>query len=56
MGAIANDDFFDSLPVFIDFEGVADAGNYRPLPDDWILAVADIVGSTGAIEAGRYKA
>lgn len=56
MGAIANDDFFDSLPVFVDFEGVADAGNYRPLPNDWILAVADIVGSTGAIEAGRYKA
>ncbi|WP_373370733.1 DUF3095 family protein, partial [Proteus mirabilis] len=50
MGAIANDDFFDSLPVFTDFEGVADADNYRPLPNDWILAVADIVGSTGAIE------
>ncbi|WP_409574444.1 DUF3095 family protein, partial [Salmonella enterica] len=56
MGAIANDDFFDSLPVFVEFEGVADARNYQPLPGDWLLAVADIVGSTKAIEAGRYKA
>ena len=25
-------------------------------PDDWVLATADIVGSTLAIKAGRYKA
>ena len=43
------------VPIFAEFEGVADAGNYRPLPDDWALATADIVGSTKAIEAGRYK-
>ena len=36
-------------------KGVADIDNYRPLPDDWMLATADIVGSTKAIEAGRYK-
>ncbi len=51
-----NDDFFDTLPVFVHFEGVADTGNYKPLPDDWVLATADIVGSTKAISAGRYKA
>ncbi|PSH68181.1 adenylate cyclase [Phyllobacterium brassicacearum] len=51
-----HDDFFDTLPVFLEFEGVADVGNYKPLPDDWVLATADIVGSTKAIEAGRYKA
>ncbi|WP_075289499.1 DUF3095 domain-containing protein [Pararhizobium arenae] len=50
------DDFFSTLPVFTDFEGVADSTNYRPLPQDWSLATADIVDSTGAIEAGRYKA
>jgi hypothetical protein len=49
-------DFFDTLPVFLEFEGVADIGNYKPLPDDWVLATADIVGSTIAIEEGRYKA
>ncbi len=48
-------EFFATVPVFTEFEGVADAGNYRPLPDGWILALADIVGSTQAIEGGRYK-
>ncbi len=47
--------FFDSLPVFTAFEGVTEASNYRPLPDDWALAIADIVDSTGAIRQGRYK-
>lgn len=50
------DPFFDSIPTFSAFEGVADARNYRPLPDDWALAATDIVGSTRAIDAGRYKA
>lgn len=50
------DSFFQSLPVFTDFDGVTRDGNYTPLPADWWLAVADIVDSTHAIEAGRYKA
>src|SRR5262245_63272953 len=50
-----DDAFIDTLPIFAKFEGVADAGNYRPLPDSWAIATADIVGSTKAIEAGRYK-
>src|SRR5262249_60023738 len=29
---------------------------YAPLPDDWIVGVADIVESTKAIAAKRYKA
>src|SRR5207253_9855032 len=48
--------FFDRLPAFTEFAGVAERGNYTPLPEDWVLAVADIVGSTKAIAAGRYKA
>lgn len=51
-----SDDFFRNLSGFSDFEGVADAGNYHPLPDGWVLVLADIVDSTGAIAAGRYKA
>lgn len=47
--------FYDSLPLFEAFEGVADEANYRPLPDGWVLAVADIVDSTSAIAEGRYK-
>jgi hypothetical protein len=48
--------FFEALPAMDAFPGVADAGNYQPLPDGWALAAADVVGSTGAIAEGRYKA
>lgn len=47
--------FFDTVPVFDDFEGVTNLDNYRPLPDDWALVAGDIVNSTGAIQAGSYK-
>lgn len=47
--------FYDSVPLFDAFEGVADEANYRALPDGWMLALADIVNSTGAIADGRYK-
>jgi hypothetical protein len=56
MDTAPNEAFFDTLPVFEQFEGVADGDNYRPLPDNWALASADIVGSTKAIASGRYKA
>lgn len=52
----SDDSFYQSLPVLTRFEGVADASNYMPLPEGWVLAVADIVGSTQAIAEGRYKA
>lgn len=48
--------FFETLPVFDMFEGVANADNYRPLPDNWLIASADIVSSSLAIAQGRYKA
>jgi len=56
MSQLSSETFFSALPVFVEFEGVADSQNYRALPADWALATADIVDSTGAIEAGRYKA
>ncbi len=48
-------DFLSSVPLFAEFEGVADATRYLPLPDDWVLALADIVDSTRAIAEGQYK-
>lgn len=50
-----DDAFYDSVPLFAEFEGVADFSRYRPLPEGWALALADIVDSTAAIAAGRYK-
>ncbi|MCY1667119.1 DUF3095 domain-containing protein [Rhizobium sp. SL86] len=49
------DSFFQQLPLLTRFEGVAETASYTPLPDGWVLAVADIVGSTKAIAEGRYK-
>lgn len=52
----ADDAFLAGLPVFRHFEDVADPALYRALPPGWGLAIADIVDSTAAIGAGRYKA
>lgn len=51
----ATETFLDGLPSFARFEDVADAARYAPLPDGWALAVADVVSSTAAIAAGKYK-
>jgi hypothetical protein len=57
MAAIAPaDGFYEALPVIRDFTQVTDPAQYRPLPDDWIVGVADVVQSTKAIAANRYKA
>lgn len=42
--------------TFADFPRVADLSVYRRLPHGWWVAATDIVDSTGAIAAGRYKA
>lgn len=47
--------FYANLPLMRDFFNASNDANYHPLPDDWYVAVSDIVDSTSAIEAGRYK-
>jgi hypothetical protein len=47
---------YESLPIFDAFERVSDPSVYNPLPDDWMVGVADVVRSTDALQAGRYKA
>ncbi len=48
-------EFYAGLPVFDRFSRLTDPSIYKPLPDDWVLGLSDIVHSTSAIEAGRYK-
>jgi hypothetical protein len=48
--------FYARLPVLASFAQLTDPTVYVPLPDGWILGLSDIVRSTAAIEAGRYKA
>src|SRR6478752_2840655 len=47
--------FYAGLPVFDRFGRLMDPAVYTPLPDGWVLGLSDIVQSTAAIAAGRYK-
>lgn len=47
--------FYESLTTVRDFSVLAEPRAYIPLPDDWVVGTADIVGSTKAIAEGRYK-
>jgi Protein of unknown function (DUF3095) len=48
-------DFYASVPVFTRFEEITDAELYVPLPEDWVLGLADVKSSTAAIARGGYK-
>ena len=39
-------DFYEYLPVFRDFTQVADEACFAPMPDDWVVGVADVQQST----------
>jgi hypothetical protein len=51
-----SDDFYRTAPTFRDFRLVADEFSFSPLPDDWLIGVADVEQSTKAIQDNRYKA
>jgi len=51
-----SDDFYGRIPAFRGFGELMDPARYVPLPDDWTIGLADIVQSTQAIAAQRYKA
>jgi hypothetical protein len=52
----SGESFYGSIPVFRGFTSLMEPRLYAPLPDDWSVGVADIVDSTKAIAAQRYKA
>jgi hypothetical protein len=49
------DAFYRYMAPVSSFENVADVQSYQAVPDDWVIVLADIEGSTQQIEAGRYK-
>lgn len=49
------DRFLLGVPTFASFAQIADPDLYVPLPAGWLIGVADVVDSTAAIAAGRYK-
>lgn len=56
MDSVSRDSFYGGVPVFHGFKNLMDPALYMPLPEDWMVGVADIVDSTKAIAARRYKA
>lgn len=49
------DKFYDELPKLQSFDEIFSAANYHDAPQDWIIIVTDVVNSTEAIAAGKYK-
>ncbi|MFE0752606.1 DUF3095 domain-containing protein [Inquilinus sp. NPDC058860] len=52
---MAEDEFYPQVPVFDGFARLTDTALYRPLPEDWVIGLSDVVSSTAAIRAGQYK-
>lgn len=48
--------FYENIARITEFDRLAEPMRYVRLPDEWIVGVADIVGSTEEIAKGRYKA
>lgn len=51
-----HDQQYTAFPALDRFKQVADISSYVAVPDDWRIGVSDVVDSTAAIQAGRYKA
>jgi hypothetical protein len=47
--------FYRDLRGFTNFSDVTLGDNFSAVPGDWVIVIADVKGSTEAIEAGRYK-
>jgi hypothetical protein len=47
--------FYQALEPFASFNEASDGTLHASLPEDWSVVIADIAGSTAAIEAGSYK-
>ncbi len=47
--------FYKNLSSFSHFSEAVQESHYFDLPDDWLILITDVRGSTKAIEAGRYK-
>ncbi|MDR9415983.1 MAG: DUF3095 family protein [Gracilimonas sp.] len=52
---MTNEEFYQDLQIIPSFREVSNYDAYTPLPDDWLVALADIRSSTDAIRLGKYK-
>jgi hypothetical protein len=52
---VSNTNFFHDMPAMKHLRDITDMSRYLDVPDDWHVALTDVIGSTKAIEEGRYK-
>lgn len=55
MDTSSSDHFYSALLPFSSFSEFADLDAYTPVPEDWVVMITDVRGSTKAIADGRYK-
>jgi hypothetical protein len=53
--ATSNERFFELIPAITNLTEITSTEHYHEIPDDWYVALTDIVNSTAAIEKGKYK-
>ena len=47
--------FYADLHAFSNIREITERSHYQDVPEDWLIALTDVRGSTKAIEAGRYR-
>ncbi len=52
---MSSEAFYKNLKAISTFHDVGLQSHYTPAPLDWHVVITDVVGSTKAIEAGKYK-
>jgi len=52
---VLTDNFYQELPVITGFDAILTPENYADAPGDWVVVVADVLRSTEAVAAGKYK-
>lgn len=48
-------EFLSTIPEIPQFARALDEQSFVPVPDDWVVVIADITDSTQAVADGRYK-
>lgn len=52
---MSTETFYSDLPISENFVDITNCKKFYPAPQDWYIIITDIIGSTKAIENGRYK-
>jgi len=47
--------FYENLKIVDDFNSICNDELFHAMPEDWYVVVSDVIGSTVAIDNGKYK-